>query len=763
MSPSLSEPPPVDQAHPWPGLVAFTETAREFFFGREREEEELLRRIENEMTTVLFGQSGLGKTSLLQAGLAPQLRAQCYVPVLVRLSYDEDANSPAEQFHNLFAQAMAEAAPSAPPLGAQQTIWEYLHRRDPPHEADQGATPVPVFLIDQFEEAFTLGLSREKARPGTQQFLTELADLIENRCPAAVRERLERDTDEIEQFSFGRGHYRIVIVLREDYLPHLDALQSRAPSLGRNRFRLIRMDGSQALNAVLQPGVGLIEPDVAEEIVRLVAQPRPDDPFGSIGEGNRPALAGLEVEPPLLSLFCRELNERRIEAGLDRITENILTLNRDSILETFYERAFKGLPERLRDFVENELVTDSGLRESIAVERAQKMLGRKPAMRTALEELVRRRLLHVEERFEMPRIELIHDLLAEVAVRSRARRRRRQNIKRWGAAAAALAIILIGMFVVSALMVEQARQAGRNRAQQWLTFALACSTQVDNLSCLRLESIDDGTLHSMSDEEASGLLLSLRLVAESRYSSGNVAGGFQLINKAAILLEGRQGFDLDFATTLATKAQMERWLNLNDAAMRDNQRAGALLQQLLPTLRAAGPDEAGRLDEALSTSGTVNYELAFLDRAHKDGYLSEALERENERVRLAQQHVNEAPGDVEATRRLMYALGSRSWGNVLANNPRAAIVDADRAFAIDSNQHWLRGNKGDALLLQGQVDAAMRVFADIQGESGIAPRLKLCDNILDDLNWLERLQIGSADAIARVRRGLNCAAPNAGR
>jgi hypothetical protein len=77
--------PPLDStARPWPGLDAFSEALQAFFFGRAAETEELYRRIRGETVTLLFGQSGLGKTSLLRAGLTPRLRA-AFLPVFVRL------------------------------------------------------------------------------------------------------------------------------------------------------------------------------------------------------------------------------------------------------------------------------------------------------------------------------------------------------------------------------------------------------------------------------------------------------------------------------------------------------------------------------------------------------------------------------------------------------------------------------------------------------------------------------------------------------
>ena len=75
---------PVDESNPWLGLASFTEETREFFFGRDEEVAELARRVQRKLLTLLFGQSGLGKTSILRAGLVPRLRTQGYCPIYVR-------------------------------------------------------------------------------------------------------------------------------------------------------------------------------------------------------------------------------------------------------------------------------------------------------------------------------------------------------------------------------------------------------------------------------------------------------------------------------------------------------------------------------------------------------------------------------------------------------------------------------------------------------------------------------------------------------
>src|ERR1043165_4052345 len=95
--PSAAPVATVDAQNPWLGLVSFTEETRSYFHGRDEAAAELGRRVQRKLLTVLFGQSGLGKTSILQAGLVPRLRPEGFCPVYVRLDYNPHAPSPADQ------------------------------------------------------------------------------------------------------------------------------------------------------------------------------------------------------------------------------------------------------------------------------------------------------------------------------------------------------------------------------------------------------------------------------------------------------------------------------------------------------------------------------------------------------------------------------------------------------------------------------------------------------------------------------------------
>jgi Archaeal ATPase. len=80
-----------DLEHPWLGLESFHEETRAYFFGRDTEIAELHLRLRSHPLLVLYGRSGLGKTSILMAGLIPRLRAEERRPVLLRLRYEDPA------------------------------------------------------------------------------------------------------------------------------------------------------------------------------------------------------------------------------------------------------------------------------------------------------------------------------------------------------------------------------------------------------------------------------------------------------------------------------------------------------------------------------------------------------------------------------------------------------------------------------------------------------------------------------------------------
>ena len=123
--------------------------------------------------------------------------------------------------------------------------------------------------------------------------------------------------------------------------------------------------------------------------------------------------------PRCCRLICRELNNARIAQDRTEISADLLAGSRDTILTEFYERALADQPAGVRQFIEDNLLTESGYRESLAEERVRKALAAAGAPPDALATLVNRRLLRIEERLDVRRVELTHDVLSGVVRASR--------------------------------------------------------------------------------------------------------------------------------------------------------------------------------------------------------------------------------------------------------------------------------------------------------------------------------------------------------
>jgi len=416
-SATIRESVALNDQNPWPGLLPFGEADWKYFHGRDFETDLLYRKVERERLTVLFGLSGLGKSSILQAGLFPLLRRENVLPMYIRLDFSPEKPDLTGQVKAAIVREAERSKVEAPRPQPKETLWEYFHRSDADFWSERNRIVVPLLVFDQFEEVFTLGARDRSRAQATNAFLLELADLVEARPPLQLRARLELEPpgkrpSEAARFTFERHRYKVLLTLREDFLPDLEALGDKMGSVAHNRFRLERMNGVAALQAVNQ-AKHIIAPDVAERVVRFVAAADPNE-----------ELVNLEVEPALLSVVCGELNSQRLERRDAQITERALEGSQNQILSDFYERSIADLSEPVCTFVEEKLLTRRGFRNLVVYDEA---IGSPGVTEEDVEELVRRRLVRIEERGRRRLLELSHDLLTGVVTASRDERRRRQK------------------------------------------------------------------------------------------------------------------------------------------------------------------------------------------------------------------------------------------------------------------------------------------------------------------------------------------------
>jgi hypothetical protein len=421
----------LDQENPWPALYPFEEAGMNFFKGRDKKTAELRRAVLHASLTILFGQSGLGKTSLLKAGLFPKLRTEGFLPIYLRLDVQDKERPLIEQLRNALFDEIIKYKVDAPPCKESETLWEYLHRRKIEFWSSKNRMLIPLFVLDQFEEVFTLGSNNLKA---VSQLRNDLTDLIENRIPAPLVSSAEATScDASMALELQCQRFKVLFSFREDFLPSFEAWKREMPSIMRNRIQLKQMTGEQAFAVVHETAPNLANETVAEEIVRFVASvqssPVQNESLLSITDNNQeqpntvkqPDLAELVVEPALLSLFCHGLNERRKQRKLATFDKSLLDGDANTIIEKFYQNCLKDLPERVHLFIENELITRDGYRRPCPEKDAESKYN---VTGEELATIVNRWLIRIEPFHGTSVIELIHDVLAPVVAQRREERRR---------------------------------------------------------------------------------------------------------------------------------------------------------------------------------------------------------------------------------------------------------------------------------------------------------------------------------------------------
>ncbi|WP_086666254.1 hypothetical protein [Lentzea kentuckyensis] len=139
-------PPQEDSAVcPYMGLSAFGPQDANWFFGRERATNALLERLNENGITMLVGASGAGKSSLMKAGVLP------------RLDKDTIIIAPGTDPLKELALQVPELILTLESAVDSDVLTEFAHEV-------QIAVGSRVVIVDQFEEAFTLGGDENRLR-----------------------------------------------------------------------------------------------------------------------------------------------------------------------------------------------------------------------------------------------------------------------------------------------------------------------------------------------------------------------------------------------------------------------------------------------------------------------------------------------------------------------------------------------------------------------------------------------------------------------
>jgi hypothetical protein len=263
---------------PFRYLDYFQESDRFSFAGREDDIAEVAARASGDEPLVLYGRSGLGKTSLLLAGVFPLLRDRRLRPIRVRTFEQPDI----DLRNALAAELGLESADTVHDL--PELVERLAH------------TEGLVLAFDQFEEFFISTRSRPAPR---REFIHLLATLV--RHPG--------------------WDVRLTISLREDYLAELDEFRDEFPDILSNQYRLLPLTAFGARQAIVAPLVLANIPFDQQLVVRLVD-----------------LLAVVDFDPVLLQIACGEVYREAIKRRRDDIRLTEADLDRVGGIQGLFER-----------------------------------------------------------------------------------------------------------------------------------------------------------------------------------------------------------------------------------------------------------------------------------------------------------------------------------------------------------------------------------------------------------------------------------------
>ena len=242
----------MSKTHRYPGVKPFTDKERHLFYGRTTDSQKLYKLISLEKLTLLYAKSGLGKSSLLNAGVMPLFVEDGeYTIVNIRLgAKTEGSFAP----HATALAKLPKAEPNAilQKLEADEDLWM---RTKALQSGGTGSGKTLILVFDQFEELFTYSAAE------VEQFKRQLADVLYAKVPAYLRKsisnRLKADasflTDEELAYLYRQPEVKVVLSIRSDRMSLLNQLTDLMPDILKNYYELKALDRRSAMDAIVKP------------------------------------------------------------------------------------------------------------------------------------------------------------------------------------------------------------------------------------------------------------------------------------------------------------------------------------------------------------------------------------------------------------------------------------------------------------------------------------------------------------------------------
>ncbi|MGK0363051.1 MAG: hypothetical protein ACI85O_000092 [Saprospiraceae bacterium] len=321
------KPSDMTQQYRYPGAKPFQTDESHVFYGRAGVSQELYQLINLEPLVVLHAKSGLGKSSVINAGLMPIIaEAKEYTPFNIRFHADtKDKKEMPLGITQDIVQSQSDLLDKIRPEG-EDSLWYHLKSRQLTATEDKG-----IFLIfDQFEELFTYddAIVEEFARQLSEAFYSTLPQRFRDKRKAGFEKDANfLSSQELEQLDQALN-LRFLMVIRSDRMSLMKKLKAYFPTILSADFELQPLDREQAEDAILSPAyqkVGFITPifDYEDDAIEYLLDFLSED-------GTEP------IESFQLQILCEYVEQHLVAKQGKTVIKKADIANPDQILENYY-------------------------------------------------------------------------------------------------------------------------------------------------------------------------------------------------------------------------------------------------------------------------------------------------------------------------------------------------------------------------------------------------------------------------------------------
>jgi hypothetical protein len=338
------------------GISPFTSEQRDVFFGREKDIEELYEQILLDKQVLLYAKSGIGKSSIVNAGVLPKLEeANEYKAIKIRFkSYDErNIEKPIQRIYSEINNIIASGQNKETILeqiiaGERESLWYYFKK------IQLINSDLKLILVfDQFEELFTY------PDEDITEFKNQFSELLKSEVPVRFVELFAKfrnnNRDLMDRQTMSLLNKSVVIkavyIIRSDRLSELNRLRDRIPDIQKSYYELFSLDKNQARDAIVNPALKEgdfespkfdFEEDALEKILKYLTNNYTQD-----------------VETTQLQIICQRIEANRTSLAQGKVKASDIP-NFKNIFFDFYHDAISVVSqnerENARKLVEDELI-----------------------------------------------------------------------------------------------------------------------------------------------------------------------------------------------------------------------------------------------------------------------------------------------------------------------------------------------------------------------------------------------------------------------